>query len=68
MIEQQCINTIFFLDNEFDNCNNIGFTNNNEDKINISYHLLNTENTEKHVKICQGDLLHIIITYLIKFD
>lgn len=45
------------LDKEFNNYYGVVFTNNNEDKINTSYHLLNTENTEKqHVKVCQGNL------------
>lgn len=44
----------YFSGKEFDQ--NYSFvTNNNGDKINASYHLLNTENTEKqYLKICQG--------------
>lgn len=41
------------------------FVNNNEEKINVSYCLLNTENSEKQcIKICQGKPL----TFLIHID
>ncbi|KAL4149710.1 hypothetical protein QTP88_003587 [Uroleucon formosanum] len=48
------MDNVNYLGKEFDNYYGVVFTNNNEDKINSSYHLLNTENTEKqHVKVCK---------------
>jgi len=60
---------VFFLDKEFDNYYGVVFTNNNEDKINTSYHLLNTENTEKqHVKVGQGSSRFTFFKYFNKIQ
>lgn len=51
---QYYINGLLFVGIEFDNSYSIVFTNNNGNKMNSSYHLLNTESTEKQ-HVCQGN-------------
>ena len=50
-----------FIGKEFDNYYGVVFTNNGDDKVNSSYHLLNTE--KQHVKVCQGNSRFTISMY-----
>ncbi|XP_015372238.1 PREDICTED: protein lifeguard 4-like isoform X3 [Diuraphis noxia] len=55
-IDQLTMDDVNYSGKEFDNYYGVVFKNNNEDKINTSYNLLNTEYIEKqHVKVCQGN-------------